>query len=203
MKYGAPQKDELRISSTSTSVSGTTFYWLEGARAQNAGSLPFCQGALVKELFSPTGLHHICCSVKNALWNSVCKLDRKQREIRGKIKVWSGSRIQLKFKGLWHGTKILLAVLLTILVCLCTFGRALERCCKVKSYVKHLIGQVSRKTWQSHKEQANTFVALLLLHIKLWMYKKLFPKKYTLNFCLLIYNCCWFFRYNFIAGYVM
>lgn len=71
-----PQKDELRISAAS--ASGTTFYWLEGGRAQNAASLPLCQGLLVKELFILAGSHHICCSVKNVLWNSVCKLYREQ-----------------------------------------------------------------------------------------------------------------------------
>lgn len=80
MKFVTPQKDELRISSAS--LSGITFYWLEGARAQNAALLPFCQGTLVKELFSPTDVHRICCSVKNALWNSKCKI--VQRTIRNK-----------------------------------------------------------------------------------------------------------------------
>lgn len=76
LKFVIPQKDELRISATS--ASGTTFYWLEGARAQNAGSLPLCQGTLVKELFSLAGTHHVFCSVKIVLWKSVCKVYREQ-----------------------------------------------------------------------------------------------------------------------------
>lgn len=71
-----PSKNELQISATS--ASGPPFYWLEGARTQNAGLLPLCQGTLVKELFSLAGSHHICCHVKNTLWKSVCKMYREQ-----------------------------------------------------------------------------------------------------------------------------